>query len=504
MRNTIFLLCALLLIATACQEKAASAAKPNIVFLFADDQTFNTIRHLGNPEIHTPNLDRLAQGGTSFTNAFNMGGWHGAVCVASRSMMISGKMLWQARQQDQIWREKDYSSLPNSWGQLMRRAGYNTYMSGKWHVALPADSVFTTVRHIRPGMPRDHWGPFARGEGGEKLRRYGKEPVNLKEIMPVGYHRPNDENDDSWLPTDTSHGGFWQGGTHWSEVLKDDALDYIADATAQEDPFFMYLAFNAPHDPRQSPQAFLDLHPLENITVPENWLPEYPWKDSIGNGPGLRDEALAPFPRTEYAIKKHLQEYYAIISHLDHQVGLVLDALEEAGVMDNTYIFFSADHGLGVGQHGLLGKQNMFDHSMRVPLLLRGPGIPANRQLAQDVYLQDIMATSLEIAGISKPAHVQFHSFLPLARGESADPSYDAIYGAYVNFQRMIRKDGYKLIAYPKAQKLLLFDLAADPKEMRDLAASPDHQDRVRTLFAELQALQAEMDDDLDLSALAP
>jgi len=264
----------------------------------------------------------------------------------------------------------------------------------------------------------------------------------------------------------------------------------------------MYLAFNAPHDPRQAPQEFVDKYPLTKIKAPENWLPEYPYKDDIGNSPGLRDEALAPFPRTEYAIKTHIKEYYAIITHLDAQIGKILDALEASGKADNTYIFFSADHGLSVGHHGLIGKQSMFDHSMRVPLMITGPGIPAGKQVSQDIYLQDLMPTALELAGIEKPDYVDFNSILGLAKGSQTTGGIDAVYGAYIDLQRMVRKDGFKLIVYPKISKVLLFDMKEDPLEMNNLADDPVYHERLMNLFLELMDLQKKMEDKLDLSTV--
>ena len=264
----------------------------------------------------------------------------------------------------------------------------------------------------------------------------------------------------------------------------------------------MYLAFNAPHDPRQAPQEFLDLYPVESIPLPPSWLPEYPFKDSIGNSALLRDEALAPYPRTEYAIRTHIREYYAIISHLDQQVGEILDALEASGKMDNTYIFFTGDHGLAVGRHGLLGKQSLFDHSIRVPLMVSGPNIRENAKVEADVYLQDIMATSLELADIEKPEQVFFNSFLDLATGQEQSGHYAEIYGAYVNFQRMIRKDGFKLLVYPKIEKVLLFDLANDPYEMNDLSENPEYTEKKHSLFNDLISLQAAMQDTLILPPL--
>jgi arylsulfatase A-like enzyme len=460
-------------------EKTADP-KPNIVLIFTDDQTYESISALGNTEIHTPNMDRLVKGGTTFTHAYNMGGWNGAVCIASRSMMISGSHIWNARKKDELWTKGDSISLTETWPKLMEKQGYKTYMTGKWHVQAPADIIFNQAEHIRPGMPADN-GSQVR-VAFEKWKSESGDMKDWNDYMPVGYGRPLNEQDTEWMPTDSIQGGFWEGGKHWSEVVRDDALAFIKDTETHNNPYFMYLAFNAPHDPRQAPQRFLDMYPLENIAIPESFLPEYPYKDDMGNSPVLRDEALAPFPRTTYAVKKHRQEYYASISHLDEQVGKILDALEATGDMENTYVFFTADHGLSVGQHGLIGKQSLFDHSIRPPFMVTGPNIPAGKKIDTDIYLQDIMATSLELAGIEKPEYVQFHSLLDIISGESKG-HYDAIYGAYMNVQRMIRKDGFKLIVYPKIDKVLLFYMKNDPEEINNLADNPDYTEKVALMY---------------------
>lgn len=481
-------------------KKTKDSGKPNIVFLFTDDQTYETVRALGNNEIYTPNMDRLADNGTAFTHAYNMGGWHGAVCVASRSMMISGSYIWNAQKKDSLWAKKDSTALNQTWSRLLAKQGYNTYITGKWHVAAPANEIFGRAEHIRPGMPGDK-----RGKLGAAVNKWKEASNNMKDwndYMPVGYGRPLSPDDNKWQPTDTLQGGFWKGGKHWSEVVKDDALDFIKDASIKDAPYFMYLAFNAPHDPRQAPQKFLDMYPIDSISIPESFLPEYPFKSDIGSSPGLRDEALAPFPRTEYAVKKHRQEYYAIITHLDEQIGEILDAIEASGEKDNTYVFFTADHGLSVGQHGLIGKQSLFDHSIRVPLMVMGPNIPKGKKLDQDVYLQDIMATSLELAGTEKPSYVQFNSFMDIIHGQKQRSHYDGIYGAYMDFQRMIRKDGYKLLVYPKINKILLFDLENDPEEINDLATKPEYSNKVKNLFKELIELQKTMGDELHLQSI--
>ncbi len=478
------------------QSADLHADQPNIVFIFADDQSAKTIGAYGNEHIQTPNLDRLAREGVNFSRAYNMGAWNGAVCVASRAMLNTGLSVWKAYAMDKVLRQG--KATENMWSKLMEQQGYRTYMTGKWHVSADANEVFQQVRHIRPGMPGDGWNSESVKPLSAALKAGVRGPA-LQEVMPVGYGRPLGKDDQSWSPTDPKFGGFYAGGKHWSEVLKDDALAFIDDAKEHDEPFFMYLAFNAPHDPRQAPQEYQDMYDAESLPLPESWLPLYPEMEEIDNGPGLRDAALVPFPRTEYATHVHLKEYYAIISHLDTQIGEILKALEATGKMDNTYIIYTADHGLAVGEHGLFGKQNMYEHSVRVPFIVKGPDLEAGRTVEADIYLQDTMATALELAGAEKPGHVFFHSVLPLARGETSESAYDAVYGGYVKSQRMIKKDGSKLIVYPKANKIKLFDLKADPEELHNLADDPANAEKVRNLFHELVTLQDSLGDELDL-----
>ena len=461
------------LILFAMTTAAASAAeRPNILFIFADDQCYETVGAFGLNEIQTPNLDRLAQQGLSLTHTYNMGSWSGAVCVASRTMLNTGRYLWHAhRVYDQSEQERVAGRF---WSEQLKAANYDTYMTGKWHLRANAKKAFDVATHVRGGMPNQ---------------------------TPQGYNRPLPGKPDPWSPSDPKFEGFWKGGKHWSEVVADDAVQFLTQAKRSDNPFFMYIAFNAPHDPRQSPQEYVDRYPTEKVRLPVNFMSEYPFKDLIGCSPSLRDEKLGPFPRTVESVKVHRQEYYAIITHMDDQIGRILDALEQSGMADNTYIFFTADHGLAVGQHGLFGKQNMYDHSVRVPCIINGPGVEPNRRDSTPIYLQDIMPTTLELAGVDKPDHVEFKSLTPLMRGEDHTP-YDAIYGAYLQLQRMVTMDGYKLILYPKAKKARLYNLSADPREMKDLSEDPAQQDRIRRMFQRFQELQEETGDELDLTSV--
>lgn len=433
------------------QVKADEGSQPSILFLFADDLCWEALGSTGG-EVETPNLDKLAARGMLFPRAYNMGAWNGAVCIASRTMMITGRSVWQAQPLDEAAeRGGSLAEQRECWPMWMKAAGYKTYMSGKWHVATHRPKkVFDVVGTVRPGMPPD---------------------------VPEGYDRPRSRNDNTWQPWDKQWGGYWQGGVHWSEVLRDEATGFLRQAASHDQPFFMYLAFNAPHDPRQAPQRYIDRYPVNNVRVPDNFLPSYPYKDAIGCGADLRDARLAPFPRTRYSTQKNRQEYYALVTHLDRQIGTILDTLQETGQADNTVVFFTGDHGLAVGRHGLMGKQNMYEHSLRAPLIVAGPDLPRGECLAR-VYLQDIVPTSLELAGVKIPESMYFKSLIPTLKKKS-HVLRDVIYGAYLDLQRMAIEDDWKVIWYPKPGVYRLFNLLDDPLETSDLAEQPDQAERL-------------------------
>ena len=460
----------------SCVRESHPGDKPNILFIFSDDQTYLGINALGNPEVITPALDRMVESGVTFTHAYNMGAWGGAVCVASRSMLNTGRMLFRSKEAHDI-KYRGYNDGNMLWSKMLEQSGYDTYMTGKWHVSIGAKKIFNTVGTVRGGMPG---------------------------TVPESYHRPLSEADTTWLPWHTKYGGFWEGGKHWSEIVADEAISFIDSSANSDNPFFMYVAFNAPHDPRQSPREYVEMYPLENISLPESFLEEYPYKVEMGCPPGLRDEMLAPFPRTDYSVRVHLQEYYAIITHMDQQIGRIIDHLKATGQDENTYILYSSDHGLGCGRHGLLGKQSMYDHSMRVPLLIIGPDIPENRKLEMQVYLQDLMATSLDLACVEKPEYVDFNSLMPLIDGSEKKSPYSEIYGAYTNRQRMIRSGSYKLIFYPEAGVYRLYDMLNDPAEINDLAGLPEKIDVIKDLASRFRAQQISLGDTLDIVSRFP
>lgn len=464
----------------ALSPAAAHAAnrgvdRPNILFLFADDQSYRTIHATGNERIATPVLDELFRLGTQFSHAYNQGGWNGAICIASRTMLVTGRPLWHAHAEERDLKDR-CAEQAWIWPQLLEAAGYRTYFTGKWHVKVDNASVFNVSRHVRGGMPQQ---------------------------QESGYRRPQPDGSDPWSPFDRSLGGFWEGGTHWSEVVANDAIDYLTDASTRDEPFFMYIAFNAPHDPRQSPEEFVERYPPASVPVPASFLPEYPF--DIGSK-RVRDEVLAPFPRTHHAVQVHRGEYYAIISHMDQQIGRILDHLEDTGQRDNTWIFFTADHGLACGEHGLLGKQNQYDHSIRVPFVAVAPQQQEPRTVSAPIYLQSVMPTTLELAGVEVPERVEFESLRPLLSGQTdtSELAREGVYSAYVKTQRSLSHDGWKLILYPAIEQYRLYHTAEDPDEIDDLAGRDDLLPRARRLYRRLIAWQQRTGDELDLASSFP
>jgi choline-sulfatase len=475
--------------------------RPNFLFLFTDDQTYRTIHALNNPEIETPNIDKLSEQGVIFTHCFNQGSWSGAVCVASRTMLITGQTVFRAAQNEiylDNWARSKNNKIKTEvplWQEVFSANGYETFITGKWH-----NSKYAVLKNFDKGKA------IGAGFYPSFDKNHSDKPA---------YNRSSADSD--WKPWDVSFTGHWTPkvndiiydekgrkkigndytvNEHTSELYADVAIDYLmTDVKKLDKPFFMYIAFNAPHDPRQSPREFVDKYPPSSVKIPENFMKEHPFDQGDHR---IRDEKLAPFPRTKEAVQLHRSEYYAIITHFDRELGRILKALEASGKAENTYVILSSDHGLAVGRHGLMGKQNQYDHSIRMPLIIRGPGLSRGRKVDNKVYLQSMFATTCDLASIKIPETVEFKSLKKLLEGEK-DGGEEYIFGTYKGFQRMIRSDDYKLIVYPHNKMVQLFDLKNDPLEITNLAESKKYQKIKKELFKQLIAKQKELGDYLIL-----
>lgn len=419
--------------------------KPNILFLFADDMRADTIHAHGNPYIETPNLDRLVKEGTSFRRNYVFGGNSGALCVPSRAMLMTGK-TWFNIHAPTVRGEK---LLP----ELLGEKGYQTFGTGKWHNGQEAWlRAFQQGKTIMFGGMSDHTKVPVRDLGSDgKLT-----PERIAEKFS-------------------------------SEMFADSAIEFLKKRDRTK-PYFCYVAFTAPHDPRQAPQSYLDKYYKKLPPLPKNFLPQLPFDNGMMNGG--RDENLGAWPRTEKMIREQLAEYYALITHMDDQIGRILDALEAADELDNTLIAFVADNGLALGSHGLLGKQSVFEHSMKTPLILIGRGIPKGKSIEAFTYIHDLFPTLCEVAGVQQPKEIEGINLKPLVEGRT-NKIRDTVFLPFLEIQRAVRDDQWKLIAYPKIGHLQLFDLNNDPHEITNLIDKPELEPvvyRLRQAMAEWQS----------------
>lgn len=265
-------------------------------------------------------------------------------------------------------------------------------------------------------------------------------------------------------------------------------------------PFFIYYAPPVPHDPRVAPKEFMDLYDPAKIPVPARFKPVHPFDNGDMT---VRDELLAPHPRTPEIVQRHLAADYACITCFDRHIGRMVEVLKESGQLDNTLIIFAADNGLSLGDHGLMGKQNLYEFGgMHVPLVLAGPGIPHGKSQAL-VYLHDLFPTVCDLTGTPIPSLVESKSLAPVISGQAVKVR-DHLFTAYRNVQRAIRDDRWKLIRYPQINRTQLFDLRSDPNELNNLADQSGHAEQVKTMLALLERAQQEYDDTCPLTTANP
>jgi arylsulfatase A-like enzyme len=450
-----------------------AAKPPNILLVVSDDQRPDTIHALGNSAIRTPTLDRLVQRGTSFLQAY--AGY--PICHASRAEILTGCQIFQALQ--------NYPAggiQPNlaTMAGTLQRAGYTTWYCGKWHNdGQPTKRGYQATRGLYSsgGASKDQLGPAVDDRGHPRTGYSGwtfKDPQGRVELdKGVGLQ-----------PTNSRH-------------IADGAMQAIHD-TPSEQPFFVHANFAFPHDPRQWPADPDCRYAASDIELPKNFLSEHPFDH--GNIDG-RDERLLPRPRDPAAVRLELAIYYAMLTDLDTQLGRIFATLEETNRSD-TIIVFTSDQGLALGSHGLLGKQNQYQHSIRAPLIVAGPSIPANQRQSSLVMLRDIFPTLCELAGLDTPTSVQGLSFAPLLRGE-ATATHRFVCGVFLDSQRMICDGNWKLIVYPEIRRKQLFQLQRDPDELKDLSSLAEHQAIQARLFTQLESWLTAQGDQLPLGELS-
>jgi arylsulfatase A-like enzyme len=450
---------------------AEEARRPNILFILTDDQSpFDFKFHNPDSTLESPNIDRLASRGMIFDSAHHMGAFTGAVCVPSRHMIMSGRTVWR------LPIGPGANDCPpnlenNTIGAVFNRAGYATMRTCKQGNSYPgANKQFSVVHDA------------------------------------------------------TKRGGTAETGSAWHA---DRVLDYLGERAAKKDerPFFIYFGLSHPHDVRDGTPELLAKYGATNHKdpsvappanpkqppLPPNWLPAHPFDNTHMN---VRDETTVSGVwkrRDEATIRNEIGREYACSQNIDIQIGRVLERLEEMGELDHTYIFYTADHGIAIGRHGLQGKQNLYEHTWRVPMIVMGPGIKPGVRAPGNIYLGDLLATFCDLTGVAAPETNEGTSFKPVLLGEKPTIR-DTLYGVYSGGgkpgMRSVKQGDWKLIEYESAttgvRETQLFNLRENPHELiaehrhpktTNLAADPQHAAKLAEMRALLLAEMRRLND---------
>jgi len=407
-------------------------AQTNIVFIESDDQSNQALGAYGNQAMVTPNLDSLAEEGVSFMNAYNMGCWSPAVCIPSRTMLFYGQTLWRSQKINK-------ENAPKAFPEILRENGYTTYMTGKWHAwGKNPKEIFDATGSIQPGQ----------------------------------------------LKTYNSKAG------HITDITGNEAVQYIEDYKSKK-PFFLYVAFNAPHVPRQTTQNYYDLYPAKDMVLPP----------SVVNGEPLNKNVKYQYtndPLSSKTMQNRVQQNNAMVSHMDDRIGDIISALKEKGIYDDTIIIFMSDHGINFGENGVAGKVCLYEPSVTAPLIIKAPKIESNSKITDRIYLQDINPTLLEMVGLNVDPIVEFESLLPLISNEGKPR--ESIYLAMFDDQRGIISDNEKLILYPKTGVIEHYNLKKDPWETNNLIKKNKPTKVETKLIKQLQDWQEKVGDTVNLS----
>jgi len=455
-----------LLLNSGCtQNRVKGQKQPNFLFVLVDDQSpFDLKIYDQKSPLETPNIDRLASEGMVFESARHMGAMVGAVSTPSRHMIMTGRYLWHIPSQGEDFQNPNCPENleQQTIGAVFNRAGYNTMRTCKVGNSYAAANKQFTVVHDA-----------------------------------------------------TKRGGTEESGSAWHAQQ---VLNYLNDREIkhEKEPFFIYFGFSHPHDTRDGTPELLAKYGAVNHTdtsslppanskqppLQDNYLPAHPF---FHGHPKLRDEERVSGvwkKRDEQTIRNELGREYACVENIDIQLGKVLKKLEEMGELENTYIIYTADHGIAIGRHGLMGKQNLYEHTWRVPFIVKGPGIKAGKRVEGNIYLSDILPTVCDLAGIKIPGTVDGISFKPVLTGEK-NTVRDVMYGVYCGGTkpgiRCVKMGDWKLIKYDvmngAIRETQLFNLRENPNEFllehhksgemeTNLAGNPEYADKLKEMEA--------------------
>lgn len=414
--------------------------RPNVLVVLTDQMRAQAMGCAGNDDVQTPTLDRFASEGRQFTRALSPD----PVCSPTRASILTGQYPHAHGEiENHLRLEPDRPTL----AERFAADGYRTGYVGKWH--LDGDGK---PGYVPPGPRRrgfDYWEGFNRGHD---------------------YHRGH--------PRFTEDGDcYWEAG-YQPAVQTDLALDFLDEQAGAADPFFLMVSWGPPHTPFDAPDAYSDRYDPAGLNL----------------RPNVPDEMDTP------DLRAALAEYYALVTSLDDQFERLLDALDARGVADDTVVVFLSDHGEMLGSHGRQRKNYPFAESVRVPLLVRYPGVVDPGESDAPVSLVDLLPTLLGLTGGDPPEDLHGRDLSPHLRGDGPPaPDRDAVYVegqvAYDEAWRSVHTDRYALTVDRRLDARYLFDLQADPYEQENLVDDPEYADVVDRLRDRLLSLASAYDD---------
>ncbi len=444
-----------------------TAARPNFLFIMTDQLAAPALPFYGNPVVITPHLATMADNGVLFEQTY----CNSPLCAPSRASLMTGQLPSRIGVYDN---SAEFPAEMPTFVHYLRAAGYQTCLSGKMHFVGPDQLHGFEERLTTDIYPVDFgWTPdWNRPE--ERPSWYH----NMLSVVQAGLCQTSNQLD-------------------FDEEVAFQAIRKIYDLARSDDhrPFCLVASFTHPHDPFAVTREYWDRYRSADIDMPA--VPPIPYEQLDPHSRRLYHVcAMDQYQQTEARVRNARHAYYAMISYIDDKVGQLLYALQSTGLSDNTIVIFSADHGEMLGERGLWYKMNFFEWSARVPLLFYAPDHFTPRRVSQPVSLVDILPTLVELAGNGQApefaAPIDGWSLAPFLHGTESGWDNDIVVGELLAEGAiaplvMIRRDQYKYV-YSEPDPDQLYDLSADPHELKNLAGQPESEEIRNEFKAEVMA----------------
>ena len=460
------ILFALALLAVSATAEPAKLARPNILFIFSDDHASHALSCYGSKINTTPNLDRIAAGGMRFTNAFVTN----SICTPSRATLMTGKYSHS----NGVPVFNRFDSAQPTVAKYLQAAGYHTGMVGKWH--LGSDPTGFDYWSILPGQGRYHDPEFI--EMGTKKTVKG----------------------------------------YVSDIIADQSIEFL-EKRPKDKPFLLFSNPKAPHRSWEPDAKHAHMYDDVEIPEPPTFNDDYATRSPAATEATMRIDrdlnandtkgappaGLAGPTLKKWKYQRYMKDYLRCVASMDDNVGRILDYLEKNGLMENTVILYASDNGFYLGDHGWFDKRFMYEHSLRVPLLIKVPGLTKPGAVSDRMVLNtDFAPTLMALAGLPVPDDMQGRSLAPVLRGEPPADWRTAMYYRYYHYPQDhrvqphygIRTTTAKLIYFHKIDAWEFYDLVKDPDELRNLVGDPASAERIGEMKKELARIKKEVRDD--------